>query len=239
VKTTARPQQDPRLVQGRVARRLRAHRPRAAAGAPQQGRPAGAEADRLAAAGRRHPRARLQEGRRLLHRARRREDLAEGRRQQGYAAPQAGRGRRGGALAGEDLLWTRRKEPALRRPERQTRRSSASASRACRDVRCAWPVLPPGVRRSIVGLRVAGSRHHRSTATTARTWSRCAKDPERLSRSPGTGTRGPASRWRSRWTPGDRHRLLEDLSRSVRRGGLQHRRGALPRSSTRWSRTAS
>ena len=34
----ARAQQDPRVVQGRVARGLRAHRPRAAAGAPQEGR---------------------------------------------------------------------------------------------------------------------------------------------------------------------------------------------------------
>ena len=67
---------------------------RAAPGAPAQGRPAGAEDDRLAAARRRDPRDGLQEGRRLLHRARRRQDLAEGRRQQGAAAPQAGRVRR-------------------------------------------------------------------------------------------------------------------------------------------------
>ena len=79
-------QQDPAVVQGRVARRLRAHRPRAAAGAPQQGRPARPADRRLAAAGRRHPRDGLPQGRRLLHRARRREDLAEGRRQQGPAA---------------------------------------------------------------------------------------------------------------------------------------------------------
>ena len=49
----------------------------------RQGRPAGAEDRRLAAAGRRHPRDGLPQGRRLLHRARRRQDLAEGRRQQG------------------------------------------------------------------------------------------------------------------------------------------------------------
>ena len=54
-----------------------------------------AEDHRLAAAGRRHPRDGLPQGRRLLHRARRREDLAQGRRQQGPAAPQAGRGGRG------------------------------------------------------------------------------------------------------------------------------------------------
>ena len=90
-----RPQQDPPVVQGRVARRLRAHRPRPAAGAPQQGRPAGPEDRRLAAAGRRHPRDGLPQGGRLLHRARRRQDLAEDRRQQGPAPAQAGGERRG------------------------------------------------------------------------------------------------------------------------------------------------
>ena len=70
-----RAQQDQRVVQGRVARGLRAHRPRAAAGAPQEGGPAGAEDHRLGAAGRRDPRDGLPQGRRLLHRARRREDL--------------------------------------------------------------------------------------------------------------------------------------------------------------------
>ena len=93
-----RAQQDQGVVQGRVARGLRAHRPRPAAGAPPQGRAAGPEADRLAAAGRRDPRDGLQEGRRLLHRARRREDLAEGRRQQGARAAEGRRGRGGGAL---------------------------------------------------------------------------------------------------------------------------------------------
>ena len=90
-----RPQQDPPVVQGRVARRLRAHRPRPAPGAPQQGRPAGPEDRRLAAAGRRHPRDGLPQGRRLLHRARRRQDLAQDRRQQGAPAAQAGGERRG------------------------------------------------------------------------------------------------------------------------------------------------
>ena len=43
-------------------------------------RPAGAEAGRLTAARRRDPRDGLPQGGRLLHRARRREDLAAGRR---------------------------------------------------------------------------------------------------------------------------------------------------------------
>ena len=94
VKTTRARNKIKRLVQGRVARGLRAHRPPAAPGAPQQGGAARAEADRLAAAGRRHPRDGLPQGRRLLHRPRRGQDLAQGRRQQGAAAPQAGRVRR-------------------------------------------------------------------------------------------------------------------------------------------------
>ena len=68
----ARAQQDQAVVQGRVARGHRARRPRAAAGAPAQAGPAGAEDRRLAAAGRRDPRDGLPQGRRLLHRARRR-----------------------------------------------------------------------------------------------------------------------------------------------------------------------
>ena len=161
-----------------------------------------AEADRLAAAGRRHPRARLQEGRRLLHRARRRQDLAEGRRQQGHAAPQAGRGGRRGADA--------RRGPAARTAARRprcaartaTRPSSASASRASPTSRCAWPsaaARSPATRSSATSRSAAGSR---STATTARTSSRCARTRSASSRSPGTATTRPASRSRSRSTPG-------------------------------------
>ena len=58
----------------------RAQRARGAAGRAAQAGPAGAADHRLGAAGRRDPRARLPQGRRLLHRARRREDLAEDRR---------------------------------------------------------------------------------------------------------------------------------------------------------------
>ena len=155
-----RAQQDQGLVQGRVARRLRAHRPRAAAGAPQQGRPAGPEADRLAAAGRRHPRARLQEGRRLLHRARRREDLAQGRRQQGHAAPQAGRGRRRGAEPrrgpaagppqGARAAPPGRQRGQVRHPRRGRLRRPAAAGE----------VLPPGQRRPDRRLRLARPRDH-------------------------------------------------------------------------------
>ena len=66
----ARAQQDQGVVQGGVAPGHRAHRPRAAAGAPAQAGPAGAEDHRLGAARGRDPRGRLPQGRRLLHRAR-------------------------------------------------------------------------------------------------------------------------------------------------------------------------
>ncbi len=59
----ARAQQDQGLVQGGVAPGHRAHRTRAAAGAPAQTGPAGAEDHRLGAARRRDPRGRLSQGR--------------------------------------------------------------------------------------------------------------------------------------------------------------------------------
>ena len=122
-----RAQQDQAVVQAGVARGHRAHRPRAAAGAPQQGRPAGPEDHRLAAAGRRHPRDGLPQGRRLLHRPRRGEDLAEGHRQQGPAAPQAGRGGRGG---GDHRRVAGLHPPPAPPADRLERRPTASASRA-------------------------------------------------------------------------------------------------------------
>ena len=197
-----RAQQDQGLVQGRVARRLRAHRPRAAAGAPQQGRPARPEADRLAAAGRRHPRARLQEGRRLLHRARRREDLAQGRRQQGHAAPQAGRGRRRGAQPrrgpaagppqGARDAPPGRQRGQVRHPRRGRLRRPAAAGQ----------VLPPGQRRPDRRLRLARPRDHDPPRRLPERRRRCARTRSASSRSPGTATTRPASRSRSRSTPG-------------------------------------
>ncbi len=62
--------EDPRLVQARAPRGLRAHRPRDPPGEPQARRSAAAEDLRLAAARRRDPRDGLQEGRGFLHRAR-------------------------------------------------------------------------------------------------------------------------------------------------------------------------
>ncbi len=82
-------QQDQAVVQSGVPPGHRAHRPRGAPGAPAQAGPARPEDHRLGAAGGRDPRNGLPQGRRLLHRSRGREGIAEGRGQQGHAAPQA------------------------------------------------------------------------------------------------------------------------------------------------------
>ena len=89
----------------------------AAAGAPAQAGPAGAEDHRLGAARGRDPRGRLSQGRRLLHRAGRRQGLAEDRRQQGDAASEAGRGRRRRGQRAPTLLRVGR---ARRRPTKSS-----------------------------------------------------------------------------------------------------------------------
>ena len=233
-----RPQQDPRLVQGRVARRLRAHRPRAAAGAPQQGRPAGAEAHRLAAARRRDPRDGLQEGRRLLHRARRRQDLAEGRRQQGPAAPQAGRGRRRGAV--------RRRRPARPAPQRPRARPGGAARRKygirvegvddvpLRLAKCCRPVSgDPIVGYVSLGRGITIHREDCPNAAALR------KDPERFVPGLlGRRQRDRRSRSRSRSTRGTATACSRtSRARSPRPASTSSRRAASSR--TRWSRTAS
>ena len=94
----AGPQQDPRLVPAREPRGRRAPRTRGPDGGPPEARPAAAQGLGVAAVRGRDPRDGLPQGRRLLHRARPVEDLDQDRRQEGDAAPEAGRGRgRGGA----------------------------------------------------------------------------------------------------------------------------------------------
>ena len=123
----ARPVQDPRLVQARAARGLGAHGPRDPGREPQAPGPAAAEDRRLAAAGGRDPRDGLQEGRRLLRRPRRRQDLGQGRHQQDPPAAQAGRvGRRGAAGRWPSCSSRRRRRPSRPAP----RRTTASRSRA-------------------------------------------------------------------------------------------------------------
>ncbi len=91
----------------------------------KQGLP-GAEDHRLGDPRRRDPRGRLPQGRRLLHRARRRQDLAEAGRQQGHAAPQAGRGRRRRGHALRTCCASAARAGARRSPPAST----ASGSRA-------------------------------------------------------------------------------------------------------------
>ena len=115
------------------------------------------EDHRLAAAGGRHPRDGLPQGRRLLHRARRREDLAEGRRQQGAARLKAGE-------AAEEPLGRRGPDPAqgARAPAARVARHQVRHPRRGRRRRPAAPgqVLPPGLGRPDHRLRVARPRHH-------------------------------------------------------------------------------
>ena len=126
----------------------------------------------------------------------------EGRRQQGHAAPQAGRGGRRGAQPrrgpaagppqGARAAAPGRQRGQVRHPRRGRLRRPAAAGE----------VLPPGVaatRSSATSRSAAGSR---STATTARTSPPCARTRSASSRSPGTATTRPASRSRSRSTRG-------------------------------------
>ena len=235
VKTTRARNKIKQWFKAGVARGHRAHRPRAAAGAPQQGRPAGPEDHRLAAAGRRHPRDGLPQGRRLLHRPRRGEDLAEGRRQQGPAAPQAGRGRRGGGDH-RRVARLRRAASAASRPARAS--PTASASRASTTSCCAWPSAAarcPATRSSATSRSGAASR---STATTARTPPPCARTPSASCACTGRATTRPPSRSSCRSTPGTATACSRtSRARSPRRASTSSRRAAS--SPRRWSRTAS
>ena len=122
-----------------------------------EGRPAGAEDHRLAAAGGRHPRDGLPQGRRLLHRAGRGEDLAEGRHQQGAAAAQVRRDRRGREQRRRVARLDAPPAPPadglvgeLRHRGRGRRRRDAAHGQ----------VLPSGAGRPDRRLRVARARHH-------------------------------------------------------------------------------
>ena len=138
-----RAQQDQGVVQGGVAPGHRAHRARAAAGAPAQTGPARAEDHRLGAAGRRDPRGRLPQGRRLLHRPGGGQGLAQAGRQQGDAAPQAGRG---GRRRGERRRPAARRSPAAA-PDQVLGPVRDQGRRRGRRDAAAGQVLPAGARR--------------------------------------------------------------------------------------------
>ena len=223
----ARAQQDQAVVQGRVAPRHRARRPRAAAGAPAQAGPAGAEDRRLAAARRRHPRDGLPQGRRLLHRAGRREDLAQGRRQQGHAAPQ-GRATPPTASRPPPRRCCRAASAGAGGP-RARRPTTASGSRASTTSCSAWPSAAArcrGTRSSATSRSGAASP---STARTAPTRWRCARTP----------SASPPVSWDGDGQSAFKVELHVDalgpppaargpLARLLR-AGREHHRGALPR----------
>ena len=214
----ARAQQDQAVVQGRVARRHRARRPRDPPRGAAQARPAAPEDRLLAAAGRRHPRDGLQEGRRLLHRAGRGEDLGEDRRQQDHAAPQAGRGGRGRdphdgrgpALHAPPAPPADEHVDAVRHRRRGRRRRHAAHRQ----------VLPAGAGRPDRRLHLARAAGSRSTARTAPTPSQLRKDPDRFTPVHWEGGHETSFKVELQVDAWDRHRLLEDLSRTFAEAGI-------------------
>ena len=172
---------------------------------------------RLGAAGRRDPRDGLPQGRGLLHRARRREDLAQDRRHQGHVAAQAGRGRGRGADA-PPTCCTRGASRRARR--RSPRRSTGSWSRASTTSRCAWPSAAarcPG--DPIVGYVSLGRgiTIHRDDCPNAEA---LRKDPERFVEVAWEGENETSFKVELQVDGWDRHRLLEDLSRTFAEAGI-------------------
>ena len=124
-----------------------------------QGGPAAAADRRLAAARRPDPGDGLPQGRRLLHRPRPGQDLAEDGRQQGDAAAQVGRGgrRRRDRVAARRGARGARRAPAAH-PGRLQLRDQGRGRRRRR--RAAGQVLSSGPRRRDRRLRVARARDH-------------------------------------------------------------------------------
>ena len=212
-----RAQQDQAVVQGRVARGHRAHRPRAAAGAPHA-RPAcppsasparrcwPTSSARWASA-----RATTSTSRWAARRSRRRSS------QQGPAAPEGGRGRRGRAENPAEALVS------TRRQRRQPTGSSASYGITVdgvddvmlRMAKCCRPV--PG--DPIVGYVSLGrgiTIHRDDCPNTAA----LRKDPERFVSVHWEGDHVTAFKVELQVDAYDRHRLLEDLSRTFSEAGI-------------------
>ena len=164
----------------------------------KQGLPA-AEDRQLAAAGRRHPRDGLPQGRRLLHRAGRREDLAQGRRQQGHAAPQAGRGGRG---RDRSRRGAGQHPPRAPPADRQGRLLRHPRRRRRGRPRAPGQVLPARCRATRSSATSRSGAASRSTATTAPTRWRCARTPSASCASTGRATTRRRSGSSCRSTPG-------------------------------------
>ena len=159
----------------------------------------------------------------------------QGRRQQGHAAPEGGRGgrrradgRRGPRLRAQDAAPARGRRVEVRHPRRGRRGRPAAARQ----------VLPPGVGRPDPRLRLARPRHHDPPRGLPERRRRCARTRSASSRSAGTATPPPPSRSSCRSTAGTATACSRtSRARSPRPASTSSRRAASSR--TRWSRTAS
>ena len=238
VQDDARAQQDQGLVQGRVARGHRAHRPRAAAGAPHA---------RTACPRRRSPARRCWPTSSARWASAKADDfyIALGgakispkvvvnkvlqRLKQGEAAEEE-------TTAVESLVSTRPPAPPA---DRAPRSAYGIVVEGVDDVllrmaKCCRPV--PG--DPIVGYVSLGRgiTIHRDDCPNA---AALRKDPERfVPRALGGRPRRRPSRSSCRSTPGTATGCSRTSSRTFAEAGHQHRRGALHRQRRRWSRTAS
>ena len=141
----------------------------------------------------------------------------EGRRQQGHAAPQAGRGGRGRAAhAAEDLLATRRQ----RRQPTATSTQYGIRVEGVDDVllrlaKCCRPVPgDPIVGYVSLGRGITIHRDDCPNAVALR------KDPERFVPVRWEGDHETAFKVELQVDAWDRHRLLEDLSRTFAEAGI-------------------
>ena len=129
---------------------------------------------------------------------------------------------------GEDLLLDRRKAPALRRPDGNAAkfgiRVEGVSDVPLRLAKCCRPVSgDPIVGYVSLGRGITIHRDDCPNVGALR------KDPERFVPVSWDGDNETGFKVEIQVDAWDRHRLLEDLSRDLRRGRHQHRRGALPR----------
>ena len=218
VKTTRARNKIKAVVQGRVARGHRAHRPRPAAGAPA---PSAACPRRRSPARRCSPtssarwasaRPRTSTSRSAARRSRRRSSSTRSSSASSRARPPRARRRRsrtsssGAAPAPPaDAL-----EQPVRHPRRGRRRRHAAPGQ----------VLPPGPGRPASSATSRSGAASRSTATTARTSASCSKDPDRFVEVAWEGDHETAFKVEIEVDAYDRTRLLEELSRTFAEAGI-------------------
>ena len=148
------------------------------------------------------------------------QDLAEGRRQQGPAAAQAGRGRasrtRGPARTCCSTAARRRRCAG----RTAARRSSASGWRAWPTSRCGWPSAAGpcrATRSSATSHSGRGITIHRDDCPNV---TALRKDPERFVPVSWDGDNETGFKVEIQVDAWDRHRLLEDLSRTFAEAGI-------------------